>query len=200
MDQAARDGVDPAGRGAGRLARAGLLALLLAACSTEAPILPAPVYRDTAAPFASVAAFEPARFAGLWYEIASYPTPFQAGCANTRAEYTPRGDGGFDLVNRCTRGGTPAQVTGTAMPAGPGRLEVRIDAMPFLSSPYWVLWVDEGYRTAVVGVPSGRAAWILDRSPVIPPDRLAAARQMLSFAGYDLSQLRMTPQSGDQGV
>jgi apolipoprotein D and lipocalin family protein len=58
-----------------------------------------------------------------------------------------------------------------------------------------VLWVDEGYRTAVVGAPNGRVGWILNRDPDIPEDRLIAAREVLDFNGYDVSQLQrsMTP-------
>ncbi len=157
-------------------------------------MLPATSYRDTAAPFASIASFDPARYAGRWYEIASYPVPFQAGCHDTVAVYTPRGDGTLAVLNTCRRDGRTARIEGRATPAGPGRLDVRFDGLPFLGAPYWVLWVDEGYRTAVVGVPSGRAGWILNRDPVIPADRLAAARAVLAFNGYDLALLTMTPQ------
>jgi apolipoprotein D and lipocalin family protein len=43
-------------------------------------------------------------------------------------------------------------------------------------------------------VPSGTAGWILNRDPQIPEDRLEAARRILEFNGYDISQLEMTPQ------
>ena len=173
---------------------AALVALLVvAACSTESPLIPAPSYRDTDVPIASKAVFDPARFAGRWYEIASYPTPFQSGCTDTQAVYTPDADG-LAVRNTCMRGSALALIEGRAEVTGPGRLTVRLDGVP-LSAPYWVLWVDEGYRTAVVGVPSGRAGWILNREPSIPPDRLAAAREVLAFNGYDLSALRTTPQS-----
>lgn len=33
------------------------------------------------------------RYAGKWYEIASYPNSFQSGCEETTAVYTPRDDG-----------------------------------------------------------------------------------------------------------
>jgi apolipoprotein D and lipocalin family protein len=120
--------------------------------------------------------------------------PFQRGCAGTRATYTPRADGTLAILNACRRDGRVDTIEGTARPVGPGRLEVRFDGVPFLTSPYWVLWVDEGYRTAVVGVPSGRAGWILNRDSTIPSDRLAAARDILAFYGYDLSRLEMTAQ------
>ncbi len=169
------------------------LALLAAACSTESPLLPAESYRDRTAPFASIAAFDPGRYLGRWYEIASFPVPFQRGCRNTQAVYGAAADGAITVLNSCVREGEVETITGRAEMAGPGRLEVRLDGTPFVA-PYWILWVDEGYRTAVVGVPSGRAGWILNRTPTIPPDRLAAAREILDFYGYDLSRLRMTPQ------
>ncbi len=168
--------------------------LALAACSTEAPIIPAPSYRDRDVTMGSIALFDPARYAGRWYEIASYPTPFQSGCHDTQAVYSLRPDGALDVSNTCVgRDGELRRIGGLARPVGPGRLDVTFETVPFLTAPYWVLWVDEGYRTAVVGVPSGRAAWILNRDPDIPSDRLIAAREILAFNGYDLSRLRETP-------
>ena len=99
-------------------------------------------------------------------------------------------DGVLTVRNTCTRDGALSVIDGTATVVGPGRLKVRLDGVPF-AADYWVLWVDEGYRTAVVGVPSGRAGWILNRDPEIPPDRLKAARDVLEFNGYDLSRLEM---------
>ncbi|RVT85696.1 lipocalin [Rhodobacteraceae bacterium CCMM004] len=174
----------------GMIRRAALALLLLGACSTEAPLpLPVPTYRDTDVAMGSIALFDPARYQGTWYEIAAYPVPFQRGCTDTRANYTLRPDGSLGVVNTCLRDGRQVRIEGRAVPDGPGRLSVRFGAVPFLSAPYWVLWVDEGYRTAVVGVPSGRAGWILNRDPQIPADRLAAAREILAFNGYDLSRL-----------
>ena len=90
--------------------------------------------------------------------------------------------------------GFDTEIEGEARLGGPGRPEVSFGSVPFVRAPYWVLWVAEDYRSAVVGVPSGRAGWILHRDPVMPPDRLEAARRILAFNGYDLSALRMTPQ------
>jgi apolipoprotein D and lipocalin family protein len=165
-----------------------LLCLALAACGGT--------YRDASVRMTSMAVFDPARYAGTWYEVASFPAPFQSGCTRTRAEYGVAGDG-LSVRNSCLRDGRRVVIEGSATVSGPGRLKVRLDGVP-IAADYWVLWVDEGYRTAVVGVPSGRAGWILNRTPEIPADRLEAARQVLSFNGYDLSQLRMTPQDGEE--
>lgn len=162
------------------------LILALAACTGS--------YRDTSVGMSSMAVFDPARYAGTWYEIASFPVPFQAGCTDTKAEYG-LSETGLSVRNSCLQDGNRVVIDGTATVSGPGRLKVRLDGVPF-PADYWVLWVDEGYRTAVVGVPSGRAGWILNRSPDIPDDRLRAAREVLAFNGYDLSRLVMTPQEG----
>ena len=163
-----------------------VLLLSLAAC--------APTYRDTSVGMTSMAVFDPARYAGLWYEVARFPAPFQAGCTHTSAEYglTPSG---LSVRNSCLKEGKRVVIEGSAQVSGPGRLKVRLAGVP-VAADYWVLWVDEGYRTAVVGVPSGRAGWILNRTPDIPADRLQASREVLAFNGYDLSALRMTPQDG----
>ena len=161
------------------------LALVLSACGSS--------YRDTGVNMSSMAVFAPEKYAGLWYEIASYPTPFQAGCRQTTADYQVTGPGRLSVQNRCLKDGAAVMIEGSARVIGPGRLSVSLSGVP-VAAPYWVLWVDDGYRTAVVGVPSGRAAWILNRTPDIPPDRLAAARRVLAFNGYDLEALQMTEQ------
>lgn len=162
-----------------------LACLFLSACGTS--------YRDREAPITSMAVFEPERYSGLWYEVASFPTSFQSGCTNTQADYGIKNEGELTVRNSCFRDGALSVIEGTAKVVGPGRLEVRLNGVPF-AADYWVLWVDEGYRTAVVGTPSGRAGWVLNRDPNIPADRLAAAEEVLRFNGYDVSQLRRTTQ------
>lgn len=163
----------------------GALFLVLTACGST--------YRDRDAAITSMAVFDPERYAGLWYEVASFPVPFQAGCKNTQADYRLTGEGTLSVRNACFRNGTLSVIEGTATVSGPGRLKVRLDGVPF-AADYWVLWVDEDYRTAVVGTPSGRAGWVLNRTPSIRADRLAAAEEVLRFNGYDVSQLRRTTQ------
>ncbi|MFN6978455.1 MAG: lipocalin, partial [Gemmobacter sp.] len=69
----------------------------------------------------------------------------------------------------------------------PGRLAVAGEA-----APWWVLWLDADARTAVIGTPGGSFGLILDRG-AIPADRLAAARDVLAWNGYDLGRLRRQP-------
>jgi apolipoprotein D and lipocalin family protein len=170
-------------------AAAAVLLLLLAACG-------GPSYRDISVQMTSMALFDPARYAGIWYEVARYPVWYQEGCVDSRAIYAQAGPGTLLVRNICDRVGMVEEIGGTARVVGPGRLRLRLEGVP-VAADYWVLWVDQDYRTAVVGTPSGRAAWILNRAPEISPDRLNAARDVLRFNGYDLSRLDVkTPEGG----
>ncbi len=172
--------------------RALALVILLAGCATQDSGGLFSVYRDTDVPIASKAVFEPARYLGVWHEVARYPVPFQAGCVGVTAEYGLREDGLLSVLNVCRNalGEETSRIAGTAEIVGPGRLKVRFPSVPFVAADYWVLWTDEDYRTAVVGAPNGRSGWILNRTPDIRADRLDAARDVLEFNGYDLGRLK----------
>lgn len=166
---------------------AALALLVIASCGAVL----GPSYRDDSVTIASSANFDASRYVGRWYEVARYPNPFQADCPGAIADYGLSDTSGVLTVrNTCLDAdGQPAgSISGTATDEGLGRLSVRLQGVP-VAAPYWVLWVDEGYRTAVVGAPNGRVGWILNRDPDIPADRLAAAREVLDFNGYDLNQL-----------
>lgn len=163
---------------------AGCLIVALAGCAV------APSYRDQSVPISSSTAFVPDRYVGRWYEIERFPNPFQAQCAGAIAEYGLT-DGALSVRNICLdeTGAPSGQIRGRAEVVGPGRLSVRLGAVPF-AAPYWVLWVDADYRVAVVGSPGGRAGWILARDPAPAPELLVAAREVLDFNGYDVSRLQ----------
>jgi apolipoprotein D and lipocalin family protein len=172
-----------------RLQSAGVL-LLVAAVLTAC----APAWRDTDVPMRAVAV-DLERYAGRWYEVARFPVAFQQGCTATTATYSLEPDGRIGVVNTCRRGspdGPESRIAGHATVTGPGRLQVRLGRIPF-AGDYWVLWVSPDCATAVVGVPSGRAGWILHRSPEVPPGRLAEAEAVLTANGYDVTRLIRTP-------
>ncbi|MCP5036327.1 MAG: hypothetical protein GY945_01870 [Rhodobacteraceae bacterium] len=72
----------------------------------------------------------------------------------------------------------------------PGRLVYG--ELPF-ATEYWVLWVDEDYRTAAIGTPSGTFGWIIDRERSGGEDRIVAAREVLEWLGYDMNRLIELP-------
>lgn len=145
---------------------------MLAACAAKPPASLA--FRDAGAPIWSAAAFQPARIAGSWRQVAGFQ-PDSPGCDAGTLEITPDA-GGLRLDGRLCLAGATQDVSGLARPTGPGRLAVA-------GEDWWILWVDSGYRTLAIGTPSGRFGFILDRG-AIPGDRLEAAREVFDFNGY----------------
>lgn len=161
---------------------------MLAACGTA--------YRDTSVPMVTKADFDPDRYLGTWYEIARFPVPFQRGCTATTATYGAVDADTISVLNQC-RDGSPdgplKSIQGTADIVGPGKLRVQFSSVPFVRAPYHVLFVDNAYQIAVVGVPNGRAGWILARSPQISEARRADAEEVLRGAGYAVDLLYDVP-------
>ncbi|MFO1142618.1 MAG: lipocalin family protein [Amaricoccus sp.] len=157
-----------------------------------------PSYRDTGVSIAAQRDFQPERYLGRWYEIARYPVVFEEGCTATTADYGPIDATTISVLNTCRKGtpdGPAETIAGKATVVAPGELKVKFASVPFVAADYWVLWVDSDYRTAVVGVPSGRAGWILARTPTIDPARRAEAEAVLARNGYDPARLYDVPQA-----
>ena len=157
----------------------GLLPLALAACAREAPPVALPSFRDEGVPIASTLRGSAADLAGDWVIAESYPgRPFAA--PGTRVTVEP-GAGGV-AWRLDGPGGAVAHETVNAVP---GRYESRAESGP----EFWVLWVDDDFRTAAVGSPDGTFGWIMDRPGRASPDRTVAAREVLDFNGYDVARL-----------
>ena len=160
----------------------GLLVLaLLAACAAP---MPERGFRDPGAPFASTQRFDATRFVGDWVQVAAFAAPGQ--------DIAPE----RHLYRRATTGQIVADISGADGATrrevydliAPGRLRPRGQDTP--PGDLWVLWVDEGFRTAVLGTPSGSRALMLDRNAAPAPDRLRAAREILDWYGYDMTRLQ----------
>jgi apolipoprotein D and lipocalin family protein len=138
------------------------------------------------------------RYAGVWYEIASYPAPFQAGCTGTTAEYVLGDDGRVSVVNRCRDGrldGPMRTVQGTARVVDPEtNAKLKVSFFPPFEGDYWIIGLDEDYQWAVVGEPSRRYLWILSRSPTMDESVYQSIISGLPDQGYDPSRLARTEQ------
>ena len=139
-------------------------------------------HRDKGAPITSMALFDPVKFAGNWHEVGGFGS---ADCDISIGQPTASG---FPVAETCR--GAPRAGVGRMI--GPGRFVLQMPG----DGPAWVLWVDEGYRTAVLGTPSGAFGRILNRTPEIPGDRLTAARDVLRFNGYDTGALVLAGGTG----
>ena len=163
-----------------------LACLVLAACSSPLPQSGGP-YRNADAPIYSSAAFDPVRLAGTWVQVATFALPIDPACPAGSAKFNPSTTG-LTVAARLCLSGAETRVAGAIDPAGPGRLALRKPGRD-MPDPWWVLWVDSGYRTVVIGTPSGQFGFILNRDKGLPADRLTAAREVLDFNGYDTKKL-----------
>lgn len=160
--------------------RLALAAAVLAGCTVDDKT--EGFFRDSAAPITSIALFDQAKFAGHWDMIASYSPEI---CA---LDLVVVNAAQVNLAEQSCLGSTrhsAAQIT------GPGRFTPKDG--PSKGVEHWILWVDHAYRTAVIGTVTGEFGMILNRGQDIPADRLAAARDILDWNGYDLARLQMRP-------
>lgn len=160
---------------------AALILPALAACT------PAPKgdFRDDSANITSVALFDASRFADVWHVVAAYGS--EADCGPLIETWAPTGPDSFRVTGTACGPRGPRAFLAEAQQSGPGRF-VRTGAAG--REDLWVMWVDEGYRVAVIGTPDGRFARVLSREPALRDDLMVAAREILSFNGYDPAQLR----------
>jgi apolipoprotein D and lipocalin family protein len=160
--------------------RAWLLPLLVAGCA--APTAQEPQgYRDPTALIGATSRFEAERFKGPWIVRGS----FGADAPATVALVDSTGGPAFQS---CDAGGSCAPL---ALATRKGQGRYTLQQAGEAPRDLWVLWVDEGFRTAVVGNPAGDFGWILDRKATGGADRITAAQEIFDFNGYDLGQLRM---------
>lgn len=153
-------------------------------------------------PVASVERVDLTRYAGRWYEIAAFPMFFQRQCVgDTTADYALRPDGEVTVVNRCRTDSGFDQATGRAWAvAGGGNAQLKVSFFWPFRSDYWIIGLDENYRWAVVGNPNRKYLWILARTPELPADQLERALQAARAQGYDLAQLKYTPQGETRDI
>jgi apolipoprotein D and lipocalin family protein len=139
------------------------------------------------------------RYAGKWYEIASFPQHFQRGCVATTATYTQREDGRIDVLNECRDGsfdGELRQAHGVAWIPHPSEINTKLKVQFFwpFRGDYWIIELDSNYEYSVIGHPSREYLWILSRTPTMSPDRYARILERIEEHGYVLERLDRTPQ------
>lgn len=138
------------------------------------------------------------KYAGRWYEIASFPQSFQKGCNCTTAEYTLT-DKGFVIVeNRCNKGsmnGKQSYIKGKAFVvenSGNAKLKVQF-FWPF-KGKYWIIDLAEDYSYAVVGHPNRKYLWILSRTPKMIETIYQQIIVRIKEKGFDISKIMRTNQ------
>jgi apolipoprotein D and lipocalin family protein len=163
-----------------------MICLVLAACAPSGTS-PGSVFRDASTPVYSSAALDIARLDGAWFQVASFGGASESSCGSGKADFSTAAGSGKLRYDLCL-GGEKFAGAGPISATGPGRFGVS--GKDQIGQDWWVLWVDESYRTMAIGAPSGRFGFILNRDPVLPADRFKAAREVFDFNGYDVGKLQ----------
>ncbi|MFN4153115.1 MAG: lipocalin family protein [Paracoccaceae bacterium] len=159
---------------------AAVICLALTACAPTPPPAAVP-YRAASAPIWSNAQLDHARLLGRWQQAAAFAPP-GATCRPGGAEIGGRA-GALTLTARLCLSGQEVRLAGPMPGTGPGRFRVG-------GQDWWVIWADTDYRTLAIATPSGGFGFILNRGGPLSPDRLAAAREVFDFNGYDTRLLQ----------
>ena len=154
---------------------------------------------SAAEPPQTVASVDLQRYQGRWYELARLPMFFQRNCVQAEAHYGLQDDGRLRVTNRCrTEEGEWQEVQGEAVAQIEGqtdKLWVRLDnwfsrLLPSVArGEYWVLYLDEDYRTALVGHPNRKYLWLLAREPEVSAETRTHLLEQARQRGYDTSEL-----------
>ena len=138
------------------------------------------------------------RYAGEWFEIASFPKWFSRGCVNTKATYEVRNDGRVNVVNECRKFSADGRLSvakGIARVTDEqtnSKLKVRFGWSPF-EGDYWIIELGSNYEYAVVSEPGRDALWILSRSETLPKEILDEIKvRMKDVHKLDLGRLVYT--------
>ncbi len=138
------------------------------------------------------------KYAGKWYEIASFPQQFQKGCNCTTAEYTLTDKGFMTVENRCNKGsihGKQSYIKGKAFVvenSSNAKLKVQF-FWPF-KGKYWIVDLAEDYSYAVVGHPNKKYLWILSRTSQMNEATYQQIIARITAQGFDISKIRRTKQ------
>ncbi len=167
--------------------------VLLAACAR--PVMDTGAFRTASAPIYSNASLDIGRMTGRWAEVATFAAPGSTPCGPAGVEIV-RDATGLTISGALCLSGRRIAVNGPLAPAGTGRFRLPGADPRGIGQVWWVLWVDTGYRTLIVGTPSGDFGFILNRDGALPSDRGTAARDVLDFNGYDVGRMVVVPVAG----
>ncbi len=136
------------------------------------------------------------KYAGKWYEIASYPQRFQKGCTCTTAEYTTTDKGYIQVENRCNKdsvNGKESYIKGKAfVEKNSGNAKLKVQFFWPFRAKYWIIDLADDYSYAVVSHPNKKYLWILSRTPKMDDNTYKEITNRLLKKGFDLNRIQLT--------
>ncbi len=156
--------------------------MFLSACTTQS--------------LSTVSHVDLAKYAGKWYEIASYPQWFQKGCTCTTAEYTPTDKGYVIVENRCNKdsiNGKQSYIKGKAFVVeGSSNAKLNVQFFWPFKGKYWIIDLAEDYSYAVIGHPNRKYLWILSRTPVMDEGIYKQIIARIKQKRFDITKIEIT--------
>lgn len=152
----------------------------------------------TAQPLQAVPNVDLKKYAGKWFEIASFPQRFQKGCHCTTATYTFSEKGFVIVENRCNKGsvsGAESYIKGKAfVDAGTNNAKLKVQFFWPFRGKYWIIDLADDYSYAVVSHPNRKYLWILSRTSKMYDAIYQQIISRLVEKGLDVNKLQITEQ------
>ncbi len=138
------------------------------------------------------------KYAGKWYEIASFPQRFQKGCNCTTADYTTTDKGYIIVENRCNKdsvNGKQSYIKGKAfVEKNTGNAKLKVQFFWPFKGKYWIIDLADDYSYSVVSHPNKKYLWILSRTPKMNEIAYQQIINRLKEKGFDTTKLQITKQ------
>jgi apolipoprotein D and lipocalin family protein len=139
---------------------------------------------------ATVSSVDLEKYAGKWYDIASFPQRFQKGCENTTATYTLTDKGYVIVENRCKKKEEDTYIKGKAfVQKNTGNAKLLVQFFWPFRGKYWIIELDENYQYAVVGHPNRKYLWILAREPQMDNVIYEELLKKIESKGFDINKI-----------
>lgn len=140
---------------------------------------------------------DPAKFSGLWYEIARTYNSYQEKCVASSVEYKLVEPLKYEVFNRCFDsqiGGELIEYNGKAHPSeGESMSSIDMTYFWIFTKRYNVYYLTEDYSYAVVADSDFEQVWIMSRNPTMPQTQLQDILALLATS-MDTGKFIYTPQ------
>jgi len=138
------------------------------------------------------------KYAGKWYEIASFPQRFQKGCYCTTATYSLTNKDYIIVENRCNKdsvNGKESYIKGKVfIEKNTGNAKLKVQFFWPFKGAYWIIDLADDYSYAVVGHPNRKYLWILSRTPQMDETIYNQIIERVQQKQYNTTNLRRTMQ------
>ena len=143
------------------------------------------------------------KYAGRWYEIASFPAVFQRGCRCTTADYElVPGKKYLRVTNRCVKFRNDrskiSTVRGKAFAVkGSENAKLKVQFFWPFRGDYYIIGLAGDYSWAIVGHPGRKHLWILSREAFMPTHTYNEILSIVREKGYDTTRIQKTSRNCD---